>query len=154
MNNETITLDAERREYKIQTVLDIVAQLSDLLDTENNGLKTHDFGLVKEMMGQKTALAHSYNDVCQLFKQHPEILQEADAERGGLVKKSLMSLQEKMNLNASLLKANMDANNKLIQLIIDSTKTHRAEQNSVYDAAGTLNDASGKSSAISFNKVL
>ncbi len=154
MNNEAMLLDAERREYKIQTMVDIVEQLANLLDTENNGLKAHDFELVKEMMGQKTALARSYNDASQMFKHNPEILKQADAERGGEIKEALQALQEKMSLNASLLKANMDANGKLIQLIIDSTRTHRNKQNSVYDAAGTLSDASGKSSAISFNKVL
>lgn len=154
MNNQNAILDEERTEYKIQNMLDILAQLSDLLDTENIALKSHDFETVKEMMTQKSALARSYNDASQIFRHNPDLLKDADNKRNGFIKNALMNLQEKMSLNANLLKANMDANNKLIKLIIDSTKTHRAKQNSVYDSAGTLNDASGKTSAISFNKVL
>ena len=154
MIEERLEIQEEIIEQKIQTLLDVAAQIASIIEEENLALQAHNFTTVKDMIAQKTTLSRSYNEVFKFFKTNPTILKNADKGRGGEIKKALSNLQNLMNKNAELLHVNMEANERVIKLIVNSAQSQRAEQSSVYNAGASLRDVSGKSNAVSFNKVL
>ena len=157
MNEEKLgfdELEEERIEHKVQTLLDVVAQISAVLEEENRALQAHDLSAAKEMVAQKTALSRSYNEIFKFFKSNPNVLKNADKGRNGEIKQALTNLQNFMNKNAELLRVNMEANGRIIKLIVDSAQNQRAEQSSIYNAGAYLRDVSGKTNAVSFNAVL
>lgn len=128
--------------------------LCDLLEIENDGLERHDFAPMKELAESKSALARLYEQSIHPMTENPSLVDDLDADSREELLLLGQRLQELVEQNAMLLKANMEANQMLMDAMVSAAKT-QATNTLAYGNHGSF-DLSGTAehNSIAFNKTL
>jgi hypothetical protein len=141
---------------KVDDLLMVMRQLTELLTKENAALKKHRMDDVKALTERKEQLARLYQGHMNAVHRDKTIVAGLDNAKKGLIAQSAMKLSELMKENASLLKANIDSINLFFKAVTDALK-HRHEENSAaYSRNGALGNyaVTKQSLAVSYNQTM
>lgn len=138
---------------KLDQVREVVTLLNDVVKAENAALKGNDIDAVRDLAERKERLARLYNDHVQAIAAAPRIVADMDADARAGLKALAEDLEKNMGTNARLLKANLDAANRLMKIVVEAVKEHRANI-AGYSAGGgkTPEDKKGHGTALAYDK--
>ncbi|MDO8605315.1 MAG: flagellar protein FlgN [Phaeospirillum sp.] len=127
--------------------------LCDLLEIENEALANHDPDTVKILTENKLALAKLYEQAVQPLIVTPELAETLEPEQRDELVAVGTRLKELMGINEIRLRAEMEAYQRVMDILADAAKK-QATNVTTYGRAGTFDHASGVGGSLSFNKSL
>ncbi len=127
--------------------------MCDLLEIENEALASHDPETVKVLAENKAALAKLYERAVQPLVDHPELAEALEPEQREALAAIGLRLHELMTVNSRRLRAEMEAYQRVMDIIVQTAKAN-ATSNTNYGRAGTFDSTGGPGAALSFNKSL
>lgn len=138
----------------IDDIVFACTNLCDLLEVENEGLERHDYLPMKDLAESKAALARLYEQSVHPMTEDPSLADELDPDLREELLLLGARLQELVEQNAMLLKANIEANQMLMDAMVNAAKTQATNtiaygNHGSFDLAGTA-----EHNSISFNKTL
>jgi len=135
-------MDATER---INQLISITSDLADLLARENEALREHRPREIEGLVAEKTSLSRAYEAHVHELTANVQILLDVEPE----VQEQLRDLGVKVNAlmgeNTRLLKAAILANRRVIELVADAVKAHKAGAGT-YSAKGAV-DHGGRAPA-------
>ncbi len=126
--------------------------LSDLLEIENEALANHDPETVTVLLGNKEALVRLYEQAVHPLVVSPELAETLEPEQRDELLAVGTRLKELISLNEIRLRAEMDAYQRVINIMINAAKK-KAANGTTYGRAGTFGNT-GNRASLSFNKSL
>lgn len=145
----------DRGDHHLDALRGVLRDLTDLLLEENGALERHDLDRVRGLATRKEHLARLYREQMDAISSNPVLIDRLpDAERDGLAADA-GRLNEAMAQNGILLRARMDASNRVVQFVVEAVKRHRSG-NATYSAKGRLDGVGAPRGAMSlaFNQEL
>ena len=119
-------------------ILMIARKLCDLLTKENQALRKHKVEIVQQMSAQKEDLAKLYQRQLLAFHKDPNLIGQVEPGRRSALKTMGERLSELMRDNASLLRANIEAINRLMKTVVEAVKENQQEKASAYSKSGAI----------------
>ncbi|MEO5373822.1 MAG: hypothetical protein H7840_06020 [Alphaproteobacteria bacterium] len=138
---------------KIDQLFDAVNLLDEVLDQENAALKVHNIAKVRELAERKERLTRLYTDNVKAVTGAPDLLKAMEPERRERLKAFAVKLETNAAVNSRLLKANVDAANRLMKIVVEAVRERRSS-NAGYSAVGALaaDEMKGPGTAIAFDQ--
>ena len=138
-------------EVSLFEVLDL---LSDVIEQENEALERFCVADVRNLLANKVALAGLYERQITALRATPEALNELEPEDKVAFRDLATRLARAVQANARLLKANMEAGNRVMGLVVEAVK-NEANTGCAYSRAGIVRaPRRAKPLAIAINKTL
>jgi hypothetical protein len=129
------------------------SNLCDLLEVENEALLSHDPETVRLLADNKAALARLYEQSVQPLVDEPDLARLLDEDRREMLVAVGTRLNELMETNARRLKAEMEAYQRVMDIMVDAAKKN-VTSTTAYGKAGLFDAAAGTGGSLSFNKAL
>ena len=129
------------------------SNLCDLLEIENDALASHDSDTVRVLTDNKLALSKLYEQAVQPLITSPELADTLEPEQHDELLEVGTRLKELIHINEIRLRAEMDAYQRVMEILAKTAKT-QATNVTTYGRAGTFDHASGTGASLSFNKSL
>ena len=143
-------------DMKFEGLYETLENLCIILDEENEALQNHNLQKVSENLETKQRLTKLYIEMVRSVASNPSNIINLDDDKRRLFKDIALNLDEKMKINKNLLKANMEANERVIKAIVNTAHKEMQKENHAYGANGSLGSAkkNGTETAFAFNKTL
>jgi len=146
--------DAEAELYWYDDLLFACTNLCDLLDIENDALLSHDPETVRLLADNKAALARLYEQSVQPLVDDPDLAGLLDEDRREMLVAVGTRLNELVETNARRLKAEMEAYQRVMDIMVEAAKKSTTST-TAYGRAGIFDAAAGAAGgSLSFNKAL
>ncbi|TAN59231.1 MAG: flagellar protein FlgN [Magnetospirillum sp.] len=129
------------------------SNLCDLLEIENEALASHDSDTVKVLVDNKVALAKLYEQAVQPLVTSPELAETLEPEQRDELLEVGMRLKELMGINEIRLRAEMEAYQRVMDILANAAKKQGSNV-TTYGRAGTFDSPGGTGASLSFNKSL
>jgi hypothetical protein len=132
-----------------------MANLTELINAENEALSGHDIDAVKALSANKWTLTRNYRNQMQAIADAPDILQILDDDERNSLRDLGRRLVTATERNEILLSANIAAANRVMHAVVEGVRQAQ-ERNAIYGKSGSLRGATadGRPMAVSFNKEL
>lgn len=161
MTDDTDYLDDEEMErakaeaelFWYDDLLFACTNLCDLLDVENDALLSHDPETVRLLADNKAALARLYEQSVQPLMDEPDLARLLDDDRREMLVAVGTRLNELVETNARRLKAEMEAYQRVMDIMVDAAKKN-VTSTTAYGRAGIFDASAGTGGSLSFNKAL
>ncbi|MGE5545646.1 MAG: flagellar protein FlgN [Solirubrobacterales bacterium] len=128
--------------------------LCDLLEVENEALARHDASTVHELSENKAALARIYEQTVLPLAEDPSLADALEPEQREELTELGRRLQELVEANARMLKAEMEARQRLMDAVVSAVKSN-SNQNVTYGRRGAFDSHLGpEANSVSFNQTL
>jgi hypothetical protein len=108
---------------KVQDLIVITSHLADVLEKENEALRTHKAAEVKALLEDKTRLARAYEHGIKTLREAPHILAGADAELRERLRLVGLRMQELMDENARLLRIAITVGRRVMDAFAEAVKS-------------------------------
>lgn len=102
----------------------VCSNLCDLLEVENDALTRHDAETVRELAENKVALARLYEKSVLPMAETPELVESLEPEQVEELKALGMRLAHLVSTNAIMLRAEMDACERVMDAMVSAAKCH------------------------------
>ena len=145
--------EAEAELYWYDDLLFACTNLCDLLEVENDALLSHDPETVRLLADNKAALARLYEQSVQPLVDDPDLAHLLDDDRREMLVAVGTRLNELVETNARRLKAEMEAYQRVMDIMVDAAKK-TVTSTTAYGRAGVFDAAAGTGGSLSFNKAL
>ncbi len=141
--------------FPLEDLTWICSSLCDLLEIENAALSRHDAATVGELTENKTALAKLYEKTMLSLEGNPELVKQLSPEEHLALSELGIRLTKLMEQNAIMLKAEIEARQKVMDIFVTAAKAHTKPITS-YGKRGSYDDpkAERASTSLTFNKTL
>ncbi|MGE5504098.1 MAG: flagellar protein FlgN [Actinomycetota bacterium] len=139
--------------FPFDDVVFACTHLCDLLEVENDALSANDAATVSLLAENKAALARLYENAMLPLMDNPELADALEPEQREELLALGQRLQELVATNAVRLKAQMQACQTVMDVVVDAVKKH-ADTNVAYGAAGSFAGKGAQGNSISFNETL
>ena len=140
---------------KVDDLVMVIRQLSELLTKENAALKRHRTDEVKSFTERKENLARLYQGHMNAVHRDPGLLKVLDVARRTSLTQQAMRLGELMQENAALLKGNIQSINMYFKAVTDAVKERQEKMAAAYSRNGAMKGYIAKRSlAVSFNQTM
>lgn len=146
-------VDREAELYWYEDLLFACTNLCDLLDVENEALLSHDPETVRLLADNKAALARLYEQSVLPLVEEPELAELLDEERRERLTEAGLRLKELVETNARRLKAEMEAYDRVMDIMVEAAKKS-VTSTTAYGRAGQFGAGAGLGGSLSFNKAL
>lgn len=145
--------DASAPPRNAESVFIAATDLSALLAKENMALRTYDTATVAQLAEHKEALVRLYNDQMAALAANPAVLMDVTPERKAEMAIVAAELKERIDSNASLLKGNLDAANRVMKAFVDAARDQRTKA-APYGRSGAvpIDYKNGQPTALAYNK--
>lgn len=144
----------EAAEIVVDDLVFACTHLCEVLEMENEALAARDVDGVRELTETKQALARMYEQAMRPVNDEPELLDRLTPERKEELTQLGLRLKELVDQNALLLKARMDACQKVMDVLVDAVK-RESTTTTHYGHAGRIDQPRGTENvSITFNQVL
>jgi hypothetical protein len=142
--------------HRVDDIMGVVRQLSDLLSKENLALKRHQTKEVKVLGERKEQLARLYQQHMNAIHRDPAAVKEWEPAKRTALATAAKRMTELMSENASLLKANITAVNKFLKTVVEAVKEKHEKTSASYSKQGALNGYTSvkRNLAVSYNQTL
>jgi flagellar biosynthesis/type III secretory pathway chaperone len=142
--------------HRVDDIMGVVRQLSDLLTKENLALKRHQTNEVKTLGERKEQLARLYQQHMNAIHRDPAAVKTWEPNKRTALSAAAKRLSELMNENASLLKANITAVNKFLKTVVEAVKEKHEKTSASYSKQGALSGYTSvkRNLAVSYNQTL
>jgi hypothetical protein len=147
------TAETEVELYWYDDLLFACTNLCDLLDIENEALLSHDPDTVRLLADNKAALARLYEQSVQPLVEEPEMARFLDEDRREMLVAVGTRLNELVETNARRLKAEMEAYQRVMDIMVDAAKQN-VTSTTAYGRAGMFDSGGAVGGSLSFNKAL
>jgi hypothetical protein len=127
--------------------------LCDLLEIENDALSNHDAETVKILADNKHALTRLYERAVAPLVATPELAETLEPEQREELIAVGTRLKDLVETNAVRLKAEMEAYERVMEILATKAKT-TVTSASTYGRAGTFDSLAGQKASLSYNKAL
>lgn len=127
--------------------------LCELLEIENEALLSHDAETVKILTPNKIALSKLYDEAMAPLVASPELAETLEPEQREELMAVGLRLQELIKANTLRLEAEMEAYQRVMDILADKAKQQKTSI-STYGRAGTFDQAAPGGAALTFNKSL
>ena len=128
--------------------------LCDLLEVENEALSRHDAATVRDLAENKAALARIYEQSVLPLAEDPALADDLEPEQREELTELGRRLQTLVETNARMLKAEMEACQRLMDAVVSAVKSN-ASNTVTYGRAGAFDNHKGPdSNSVSFNQTL
>lgn len=144
---------AEAELFWYDDLLFACSNLCDLLEVENEALLSHDPETVRLLADNKAALARLYEQSVQPLVNEPDLARLLDEDRREMLIAVGTRLNELMETNARRLKAEMEAYQRVMDIMVDAAKKN-VTSTTAYGKAGLFDATAGVGGSLSFNKAL
>ncbi|MEK9753049.1 MAG: hypothetical protein VW338_07550 [Rhodospirillaceae bacterium] len=147
-------MDANNR---LNDLITVTGRLVELLKRENEALRAHKSSVVHELLDEKTALSRVYENRFKSLAEHPELLAETDQGLRDQLAELAGEVEGLMAENAKLLRAAIEANRRVVELIADAVRNQQPSAGTYSADAVTARDganASGRRVALSLDQTL
>ena len=144
---------AEAELFWYDDLLFACSNLCDLLDIENDALLSHDPETVRLLAENKAALSRLYEQSVQPLMDEPDLARLLDDDRREMLVAVGTRLNELVETNARRLKAEMEAYQRVMDIMVDAAKRN-VTSTTAYGKAGLFDASSGTGGSLSFNKAL
>ncbi len=132
----------------------VCANLCDLLLVENEALVRHDALTVRELSENKAALARLYEKTVQPMADDPDLVETLEPDQKEELKDLGGRLAQLVSANTLMLRAEMEACQRLMDCIVSAAKT-QATNSTSYGRRGKFEIAhKGGDQSIALNKTL
>ncbi len=115
-------MDANNR---LKDLITVTGRLVELLERENEALRVHKTSVVHELLDEKTALSRVYETRFKSLAEKPELLAETDQELRDKLVAFAGQVEELMSENAKLLRAAIEANRRVVDLIAEAVRNNQ-----------------------------
>lgn len=144
---------AEAELYWYDDLLFACTNLCDLLDVENEALLSHDPETVRLLADNKASLARLYEQSVLPLVEEPDLAKLLDDDRREMLVAVGTRLNELVETNARRLKAEMEAYQRVMNIVVDAAKKN-VTSTTAYGRAGIFDASAGVGGSLSFNKAL
>lgn len=152
-DDELARAQAEAELFWYDDLLFACTNLCDLLDVENEALLSHDPETVRLLADNKAALARLYEQSVQPLVEEPDLARLLDEDRREMLAAVGTRLNELVETNARRLKAEMEAYQRVMDIMVDAAKKN-VTSTTAYGKAGVFDASAGMGGSLSFNKAL
>lgn len=140
----------------LEDILFATENLCELLEIENDALLRHDADTVRELSANKSALARLYEQSVLPMADDPSLVDALEPDEREILIEMGTRLKGLVEENALLLKAEMEARQKVMDAMVNAVRVISA--NTVtYGATGSFEGTAGKGpevNSLSFNETL
>jgi flagellar biosynthesis/type III secretory pathway chaperone len=144
-----------RPQAKIDELMMVIRQLTELLTKENAALKRHRTDEVKTLTERKEQLARLYQSHMNAIHRDPSMVKGLDTGKRAALSQQAIRLGELMQENAALLKGNIQSINLFFKAVTDAVKERQAKTAAAYSRSGSMSGYIAKRSlAVSFNQTM
>ncbi len=147
-------MDANNR---LNDLITVTGRLVELLGRENEALRTHQTTVVHDLLDEKTALSRVYETRFKSLAEHPELLAQTDQDLRDQLVELAGEVEGLMAENAKLLRAAIEANRRVVELIADAVRGQQPSAGTYGSNAVTASDGSnagGRRVALSLDQTL
>jgi hypothetical protein len=147
-------MDANNR---LNDLIIVTGRLVELLKRENDALQNHKTSIVHDLLDEKTALSRVYETRFKSLAENPEVLQETDPDLRAQLQPLAEQVEELMGENAKLLRAVIEANRRVVDLIAEAVQNQQPNAGTYGSNAAAASDganASGRRVALSLDQTL
>jgi len=147
-------MDANNR---LNDLITVTGRLVELLERENEALKTHKSAVVHELLDEKTALSRVYETRFKSLAEKPELLAETDESLRAQLADLAGKVEDLMDENGRLLKAAIEANRRVVDLIAEAVRNQQPSAGTYGSDAVTSTDGStagGRRVSLSLDQTL
>ncbi len=127
--------------------------LCEVLEIENEALLSHDVETVKILTENKVALGRLYEQAMAPMVTSPELAETLEPEQRDELLALGLRLKELTKVNAMRLEAEMEAYQRVMDILADKAKQQKVNV-STYGRAGTFDSAGTAGTALTYNKSL
>lgn len=128
--------------------------LCELLEVENEALTQHDIQTVRDLSDNKAALARIYEQALLPMSEDPSLVDGLEPEQREELTALGRRLQELVEVNARILKAEMEATNRLMDAVVSAVKTN-APNTVTYGKGGAFDGHKGpEHNSVALNETL
>ena len=106
-------------------LIELTTALTEVIDQENEMLKTHQVGLIADLQSQKTSLADLYEMRLREASQDPAALDTLEPTLRDRLREVSEAFGSSARRNAYALRAAMELNNQIVQTIAQSVEDQR-----------------------------
>ncbi len=151
--------DAMGKEFTsaLISVVEAAQHLCQVLEVENEALRAHRFADIEPLQERKGALSRLYEQgMKQIAKAGPDVMKGLSQPLREQVLALATRLDKLVGDNGNLLKASIEANQRVLKAVVDATRKHQSA-GTVYDREGAVSTGRRKgipSVAISVNRTL
>jgi hypothetical protein len=134
----------------------VCTNLCELIEVENEALRQHDPVIVRELAENKEALARFYERAVAPMADDPSLLDTFEPEQKEELKALGTRLAELMEANALMLRAEIEARDRVMNVVVDVVRKQNANTIS-YGRGGKFDPSQGthaERNAIALNKTL
>lgn len=128
--------------------------LCDLLEIENEALAGHDSETVRVLIDNKTGLARLYEQAVKPLVATPELAETLEPEEREALFAVGSRLNQLMTVNARYLKAEIEAYQRLMDIVVDAARKAKTDGSAIYGRGGSFDTTGPAGTSISFNKAL
>lgn len=147
-------MDANNR---LTDLITVTGRLVELLTRENEALRSRQTSVVHELLDEKTALSRVYETRFKSLADKPELLDETDPALREQLRELAGQVDELMAENAKLLRAAIEANRRVVDLIAEAVRNNQPSAGTYGADAVTSADganAGGRRFALSLDQTL
>jgi flagellar biosynthesis/type III secretory pathway chaperone len=126
-------------------------RLADLLEVENEALGRNRYEVTAAIQDEKASLTRLYVQRLKALAEDQKRLEQARAERGEDMRESAERLKRLSDLNAILLRSNMEATQRFLDAVVTSAREY--ENQPRYARNGAVNAVRNPAS-LTFNQTL
>lgn len=145
----------QAKSFPLEDLTWICSSLCDILEIENEALARHDAATVGELTENKTALSNLYEKTMLSLEGRPELVKELTPEEHVALSELGIRLTQLMERNAIMLKAEIEARQKVMDIFVAAAKSHTKPITS-YGKHGAFDapKAERASASLTYNKTL
>lgn len=137
-------------------ILFLVEELTHLLTQENDVLEARSFDVLREALPRKQALTRAYTEMVLGLRKDPEQVKELAPERREALLAAGEKLDNTMQRNELLLRANINAINSFMGTITSALREAQEAQAAAYSDHGKMDskNVTARALAVALNKEL
>ena len=139
---------------KIEMMKQIVSGFAEIVESENEALKTGDFKKVKVLYEQKIKTVAAYRSMSGFFIKNRQQIAALEDKEKDVLKNLSLRLDKALKNNELLLKTRMEAGKKVMDTIIGIAKKSNNSTATSYGARGMYSPLDNNRNALAFNRTL
>lgn len=139
---------------KIEMMKQIVSGFAEIVESENEALKTGDFKKVKVLYEQKIKTVAAYRSMSGFFIKNRQQIAALEDKEKDVLKNLSLRLDKALKNNELLLKTRMEAGKKVMDTIIGIAKKSNNSTATSYGAQGMYSPLDNNRNALAFNRTL
>lgn len=113
-----------QNQERVNDLIFICERMIEILNQENEALRTHNPEPIKERLNEKTQLSLFYERHMKTIQRNPRAFAEIDEGSLESLRELGSEMQELLDENGRLLKIAMDSNRKFMTRVADAAKIH------------------------------